>query len=50
MLSEPILLIFGLGQREKYVLSRGDVFVVFPTSAFCSIYKNPISESDRLKY
>jgi len=39
MLSEPILLIFGLGQRENYVLSRGAVFVVFPTSAFCSIFE-----------
>ena len=41
MLSEPILLIFGLEQREKYVLSCGDVFVVFPTSAFCSIFEKP---------
>ena len=41
MLSEPILFIFGLGQWENCVLSRGDVFVVFPTSAFCSIFEKP---------
>ena len=40
MLSEPILFIFGLGQWENCVLSRGDVFVVFPTSASCSIFEN----------
>ena len=38
-LREPILIIFGLEERGKYVLSCGGVFVVFSTSAFWDILK-----------
>ena len=39
-LREPILECGSAKWREKYVLSRGDVFVVFSTSAFWTILKN----------
>ena len=47
-LREPILDSNSAKEREKYVLSRGGVFVVFSTSAFWAILKKPVFFSDIL--